>query len=160
MHSWNSIHRDVLRADWERKRWRIVKWLLYILHLPGACRRFSLGSPASPRGTARSLGKHDWRGSAHRNRNRCSSYFSVFACPVSQDACFMALLIQPEERKKLIHQRCYAYSTSTFPLMVHTAAVLQLYNSQDSEIRTEPVPVSVGGSSLFVPLSRAVYLAT
>jgi hypothetical protein len=61
----------------------------------------------------------------------------------------MALLIQPEERKKLVHQRCYAYSIPTFPLIVHTAAVLQLYNSQDSEIRTEPVPVSVGGSSLF-----------
>jgi hypothetical protein len=77
--------------------------------------------------------------------NRFSSYFSVLACTASQDACFTALFIHPEERKK---QRCYAYSTSTFPLMVHTAAVPQLYNSEDSEIRTEPVPVAVGGSSL------------
>jgi hypothetical protein len=32
--------------------------------------------------------------------------------------------------------------------MLHTADVQQLYSSQDWEIRTEPVPVSVGGSSL------------
>jgi hypothetical protein len=69
----------------------------------------------------------------------------------------MALLIQPEERKKLIHRRCYAYSTPTFPLRVHTAAVPQLYNSQDSKIRTEPVPVSVGRSSLFASIRSFVF---
>jgi hypothetical protein len=43
-------------------------------------------------------------GFALRKGNRFSSYFPDLACTASQDACFAAVLIQPEEKKKLIHQ--------------------------------------------------------
>jgi hypothetical protein len=63
--------------------------------------------------------------------------------------CMLQGPVNPTRGKKEADSsKIYTDSILTFPLMVHTAAVPQLYKSQDSEISTEPVPVSVGGSSL------------